>query len=85
MDGDRRLAFLALREIDAEGSYSNLALNRLFSENRASSQGFVRELVYGVLRNERLLDWKETGIECVIAREKPAHARVIFNITETDE
>ncbi|MBQ4507233.1 MAG: 16S rRNA (cytosine(967)-C(5))-methyltransferase RsmB [Firmicutes bacterium] len=57
MDRDRRLAYLALREIESEGSYSNLALNRLFSQETASSQSFVRELVYGVLRNERLLDW----------------------------
>ncbi len=40
----------------------------------------------GSSRNpERLLDWQETGIECVIAREKPAHVRVIFNITNPQE
>ncbi len=40
----------------------------------------------GASRNpERLLDWKETGIECVIAREKPAHTRVVFNIADPQE
>ncbi|MBQ4372089.1 MAG: 16S rRNA (cytosine(967)-C(5))-methyltransferase RsmB [Firmicutes bacterium] len=56
MDNDRRLAFLVLRDIEKNGSYSNLAMNRVLKAEEASRPAFVRELVYGVLREQMLLD-----------------------------
>ncbi len=56
MDKDRKLAYLALKETE-NGSWSNLAIGKLFSKESADSPAFVRELVYGVLRNQLLLDY----------------------------
>ena len=57
MDTDRKLVFLILRDMERKAAYSNLALNSRLKEGVARSESFVRELVYGILRNQLLLDW----------------------------
>lgn len=57
MDLDRRAAYLILRDIHARDAYSNLAVNRQLGEAGIRSGAFVRELVYGVLRNQLFLDY----------------------------
>lgn len=56
-DQDRHAAYLILREIQSKGAYSNLAVNRYVQDPAVRSPGFVRELVYGVLRNQIFLDY----------------------------
>ena len=56
MDRDRRLAFLILKEISAEGTWSNLAVKDMIAREDCVSAPFVRELVYGCIRNQKLLD-----------------------------
>lgn len=56
MDQDRSAAFEALKQIETEDSWSNLALGKVLKDSRIN-QPFVRELVYGVLRNQLLLDY----------------------------
>ena len=56
MDINRKTAFLCLADIEKNASYSNIALNRAIRENRATDHAFVRELVYGVIKNKYLLD-----------------------------
>ena len=57
MDANRKTAYLTLMDIESKKSYSNIALNHQIVCNRPDSQGFVRELVYGVLENKMLLDY----------------------------
>ena len=57
MDKDRRLAFLILKEISSKGTWSKLAVTDALSSQKASSEAFVRELVYGCIRNQKLLDF----------------------------
>lgn len=57
MDTNRKTAYLALMDVESKKSYSNIALNHQIIRNRPASQGFVRELVYGVLENKLLLDY----------------------------
>ncbi len=57
MDANRKTAYLTLMDVESKKSYSNIALNHQIICNRPSSQGFVRELVYGVLENKMLLDY----------------------------
>ncbi len=57
MDKDRRTAFLILKEIEEKGTWSNLAADHLIRKEGADSPAFVRELVYGTLRNKTLLDF----------------------------
>ncbi len=57
MDLARKTAYEVLLEIEKEGAYSNLTLNRFIEKNNLESGAFVRELVYGVLENKILLDY----------------------------
>ena len=57
MDKDRRTAFLILKETEEKKRWANLAADRLIKKEGADSPGFVRELVYGVIRNKTLLDF----------------------------
>ncbi len=57
MDINRKTAFDVLMDVEKNGAYSNLSLNNFIERNRPDSPAFVRELVYGVLKNKMLLDW----------------------------
>jgi len=61
MDRDRRAAYLVLKDIEEDASWSNLSLAKQFSIESPASPAFVRELVYGVLRNQFLLDFNIDG------------------------
>ncbi len=54
---DRQIAYQVLLDVQREQAYSNLALNCFISENPECNPPFIRELVYGVLRNQLLLDY----------------------------
>lgn len=44
-------------DVESKKSYSNLAINHQVIINKPNSQGFVRELVYGVLEHKLTLDY----------------------------
>ena len=56
----RRLAFSVLSEVEKDGAYSNIALNKAFSEHLPDGRdrAFVTRLVYGVLENKLTLDYQ---------------------------
>ncbi len=56
-DANRKAAYLILRDVESGSAYSNLAVNRRLRSCEAGSHAFVRELVYGVLRKQFLLDF----------------------------
>ena len=56
MDINRKTALQVLTDVEKNGSYSNISLNRHIRENKAGDPAFVRELVYGVIKNKYLLD-----------------------------
>lgn len=57
MDINRKTAYLTLIDVESKKAYSNLAVNHQIIINKPSSQGFVRELVYGVLENKLTIDY----------------------------
>ncbi|NLV70244.1 MAG: 16S rRNA (cytosine(967)-C(5))-methyltransferase RsmB [Clostridiales bacterium] len=57
MDQDRHAAYLILKDVQTEETYSNLAVNRHVRNPGVRAPAFVRELAYGVLRNQLLLDY----------------------------
>lgn len=57
MDINRKTAYLSLVDVESKKAYSNLAINHQIIINKPNSQGFVRELVYGVLENKLTLDY----------------------------
>lgn len=52
---ERRAAFLALKQIETEKTWSNLALSENL-KGTGKTGAFAREMVYGILRNQILLD-----------------------------
>jgi len=57
MDPNRYAAYSALKHIEEKYAYSNVAVNRYAQKPGVTSQAFVRELVYGVLRHSYFLDY----------------------------
>ena len=57
MDKNRMTAFIVLKNISTEKAYSNIELNRQIAKDQPESPAFVRELVYGVVKNQMLLDY----------------------------
>ncbi len=74
MGNDRKPAFLVLRDIEEKAAWSNLALNARLRDG-ADSAAFVRSLVYGVLRDQRLLD---SNIDRFLAKPKIGRAERIL-------
>lgn len=57
MDLDWLTAFEALREVYAEGAYSNMALNEAVSHHRGCRESFVRFFVKGTIMDTVRLDY----------------------------
>ena len=57
MDINRKTAYEVLFAVESKKQYSNIALNNYIKNENPDSQGFVRELVYGVLENKLLIDY----------------------------
>lgn len=57
MDINRKTAFYVLRDIQERKSYSNIAINRHIERIEPESSAFVRELVYGTLKNMIKIDY----------------------------
>lgn len=57
MDKNRKTAYSVLMAIEIKKQYSNIALNNHIRREKPDSPAFVRELVYGVLENKKLLDY----------------------------
>ena len=56
MDLNRETALEVLNRIEKNGAYSNIELNTKISLMKPDAPAFVRELVYGVLKNRMLID-----------------------------
>lgn len=57
MDINRKTAYLTLLDIEKNKAYSNLSLKNNIGQQKPQNQPFVREIVYGVLKNKLLLDY----------------------------
>ena len=57
MDINRKTAYDVLFDIEKNGAYSNIALNHHIADSKPDNEGFVRQLVYGVLENRILIDY----------------------------
>ena len=76
MVSGRELALKILNEIDNEGAYSTLSVKKALDDNDRKDAGFIRELVYGVLKNQRLID--EIIIESSSIRMKKIHPMILL-------
>ncbi|MTI47723.1 16S rRNA (cytosine(967)-C(5))-methyltransferase RsmB [Sporosalibacterium faouarense] len=57
-NNSREIVLKILLEIDQEGAFSNISINRnINNEVSPQDEGLIREIVYGVLENRMYLDW----------------------------
>ncbi|NET54542.1 MAG: hypothetical protein F6K09_39940, partial [Merismopedia sp. SIO2A8] len=82
MQNPRQLAFLALREIQGRGVFTDIALNRILQTAELSSadRRLVTELVYGSVRRERTLDALIDQLGKKKAHQQPPDFRTILHI-----
>lgn len=57
MDLNRKTAYEVLFDIEKNKAYSNISINNFIEKNKPDNPAFVRELVYGVIKNKILLDF----------------------------
>ena len=57
MEKDRTAAYQILKDIELNEAYSNLAINAYLGNHQVTNPAFIREIVYGVLRNQILIDY----------------------------
>lgn len=56
---EREIAYKVLMDIEVNKNYSNIALNAVLKAQKIEdkSRGFITELVYGVIENQRYIDY----------------------------
>ncbi len=78
----RQLALLILREIERQGAYTDIALDRAFKHTHLnpSDRALVTELVYGIVRRRRTLDALIDQLGKKSAQQQPPNLRLILQI-----
>ena len=82
MQNPRQLAFLALRDIQKRGAYTDIALDRVLRTAKLNSadRSLVTELVYGSVRRMRSLDALIDQLGKKKADQQPPDLRTILHI-----
>ncbi|MBW4543687.1 MAG: 16S rRNA (cytosine(967)-C(5))-methyltransferase [Symplocastrum torsivum CPER-KK1] len=82
MQNPRQLAFLALRDIQKRGAYTDIALDRVLRTAKLNSadRSLVTELVYGSVRRRRSLDALIDQLGKKKAHQQPPDLRTILHI-----
>ena len=78
----RQLAFLALQDIYKNKAYTDIALDRVLEKAKINKadRGLTCELVYGIVRRQRTLDWLIDSLGTKKANRQPPKLRTILNI-----
>lgn len=82
MSHSRQLALVALRDIDRNGAYTDIALDRVLRQTQLSSldRGLATELVYGCVRRARSLDAIIDQLGQKPASKQPPDLRLILHL-----
>ena len=80
MDNNRLAAFEALLKIEQEGAYSNLAVAKAIRKYHPDKEIFVRNLVYGVLQQKILIDYRLDALVKTGMRKVKTRARVLLRM-----
>ena len=78
----RYIAYKILFDIEVNGNYSNLALNKFLNEADLDDQdkGFVTELVYGILERKRYLDYMINKVSKIKVRKMQHSVRLVLRM-----
>ena len=78
----RYLAYKILFDIEVNGNYSNMALNKYLNEAGLDDQdkGFVTELVYGILEKKRYLDYMINKVSKIKVRKMQHPVKLVLRM-----
>ena len=78
----RYLAYKILFDIEVNGNYSNMALNRYLNEAGLDDQdkGFVTELVYGIIEKKRHLDYMINKVSKIKVRKMQHSVKLVLRM-----
>lgn len=82
MNNPRQLAFQALQNIYQRQTYTDIALDRVFSSASLSpfDRHLISELVYGIVRRKRTLDSLINQLATKKATQQPLNLRIILQL-----
>jgi 16S rRNA (cytosine967-C5)-methyltransferase len=82
MKNCRQFAYVALLEIYKKGAYTDIALNKILTTNKINpvDKGLICELVYGIVRRQRTLDYLISQFSPKKAEDQPLFLRIILQI-----
>ncbi|WP_455525843.1 16S rRNA (cytosine(967)-C(5))-methyltransferase RsmB [Peptostreptococcus stomatis] len=78
----RYLAYKILFDIEVNGNYSNMALNKYLNEAGLDDQdkGFVTELVYGIIEKKRYLDYMINKVSKINVRKMQHPVKLVLRM-----
>ena len=78
----RYLAYKILFDIEVNGNYSNMALNKYLNEAGLDDQdkGFVTELVYGIIEKKRYLDYMINKVSKIKVRKMQHSVKLVLRM-----
>lgn len=78
----RYLAYKILFDIEVNGNYSNMALNKYLNEDGLDDQdkGFVTELVYGIIEKKRYLDYMINKVSKIKVRKMQHSVKLVLRM-----
>jgi 16S rRNA (cytosine967-C5)-methyltransferase len=82
MSNPRQIAFLALKQIEKQQAYTDIALDRVFRDHPLNGldRSLTCELVYGVVRRQRTLDRLIDQLGKKKAHQQPIDLRLILHL-----
>lgn len=80
MDSARKAAYFALRDVEGNKAYSNLAVQSAIDRAKTDRAAFVRELVYGTIKKQLYLDYLIGNFIDKPAGRLPAADRVLLRM-----
>nr|WP_308551046.1 16S rRNA (cytosine(967)-C(5))-methyltransferase RsmB [uncultured Peptostreptococcus sp.] len=78
----REVAYKILFDIEVNGNYSNMALNKYIKDAGLDNQdkGFVTDLVYGVVERKRFLDYMINKVSKIKARKMQHSVKLVLRM-----
>ena len=78
----REAAFKILCDIEIEKNYSNMAINKIFKNEKVSDKdkGLATELVYGVIENRKYLDFIINKLSKIKVKKMSSFVKIILRM-----
>lgn len=78
----REAAFKILCDIEIDKNYSNMAINKIFKNNKINDKdkGLATEIVYGVIENRKYLDFIINKLSKIKVKKMSSYVKIILRM-----